>query len=80
MLLQLFQFLPVVFNVQCSRPIEESFQFKKRTKSPGNTLPAGNVYNRVEVVALNKQAAEGEQRQLRVLSDLQALQVLSTHS
>jgi len=45
---------------------------------PGNSLPASNVENSVEVVALDEQAAEGEQRQLRVLPDLQVLQVLES--
>ena len=49
---------------------------RKRTKSPGHTLPARNIKNSVEVVTLNKQAAEGEQGQVRVLPDLQGLQVL----
>ena len=47
-----------------------------KLESPGNSLPAGNVENSAEVVALDEQAAEGEQRQLRVLPDLQVLQVL----
>ena len=47
-----------------------------KLESPGNSLPASNVENSVEVVVLDEQAAEGEQRQLRVLPDLQVLQVL----
>ena len=70
MLLQLFQFLPVVFNFQCSRMLED------RQKQPVNGLPAGDVYNSVEVVTLDKQAADGEKRQLPVLPDLQVFQVL----
>ena len=47
-----------------------------RQKQPVNGLPAGDVYNSVEVVTLDKQAADGEKRQLPVLPDLQVLQVL----
>ena len=71
MLLQLLQFLPAVI-------LYNLYNYVKRVKveSPGNSLPAGNVENSVEVVALDEQAAEGEQRQPRVLPDLQGLQVL----
>ena len=71
MLLQLLQFLPAVI-------LYNLYNYVKRVKveSPGNSLPAGKVENSVEVVALDEQAAEGEQRQPRVLPDLQDLQVL----
>ena len=50
--------------------------FEERRELPGNGLPAGDVYNSVEVVTLDEQAADGEKRQLSVLPDLQVLQVL----
>ena len=55
-------------------------KFLPKSESPGDSLPASNVKNSVEVVALDKQAAEGEQRQPRVLPDLQGLQVLGACS